>query len=684
MESKALAKMALVVIGTWCWPIYSAMGNDIRPPNVEMIDEFGVNMATGQVAIKQSTVSIGGDGGLTHHIQLYGNNFGDRGYGYYDGFAGTVRTVLSSDVAGIFQTNDAAKITHLRRTATQPQTNVESRVYVYRASGVSGQHEFALYNRDTKRYETLLPQVTYDPAKHELRAVGDSRHSLEIIRGDEGSSQYQYLWTMPDGTQNRYYRGYNNGKNYEVIYPNGFMVEYRHGAAITNTGLMIKYNYAENSGTNAWLNRNPSSVVGINLADSYCSPEVGQNCASEGWPTATFQWPEGTPDVFFVPHDTSRKVFSVTDQFGGESKYFYENHNVCLYQTIDVPPTLSQMCVDTNTGPREQWSPRLVAVKSSDSAVIDREFNYKNSFRLKKYQSASSGIGINGVFTYWLLNDKAGILTRATNRDRSTAYQEPMVGGSGASLTFSGNGNSVTVSNSYPGTLSTVRWRKSGQYNFEPLRNFLTNYTPVGEPTHSYSYDDRGNMDGKTIGGKTVLSAEYPTDCIDDNNNFFFRYCNKPTWVKDAKGNRTDYTYHEHSGQIHTVTKPAVSIGSTSVRPRITYDYSPLYAYYKKNSNTVERADSPIWKLTSEFTCRTTAATSSGCAGGDLDKVETRYYYGPQNGEPNNLFLRGVSVTAAGDTGTLETRVTCYEYDRFGNQTAETRPKGNATLTSCP
>ncbi|NCP12216.1 MAG: hypothetical protein GW859_09770, partial [Sphingomonadales bacterium] len=58
------------------------------------------------------------------------------------------------------------------------------------------------------------------------------------------------------------------------------------------------------------------------------------------------------------------------------------------------------------------------------------------------------------------------------------------------------------------------------------------------------------------------------------------------------------------------------------------------------------------------------------------DEVVTDYDYGPNSG-PNNLWLRGVAVTADGTT-----LRTCYGYDANGRKISETQP--NANLGSCP
>jgi hypothetical protein len=77
-------------------------------------------------------------------------------------------------------------------------------------------------------------------------------------------------------------------------------------------------------------------------------------------------------------------------------------------------------------------------------------------------------------------------------------------------------------------------------------------------------------------------------------------------------------------------------------------------------------------------TCRTTATVNGACAGGAADEVLTAYEYGPDTGAVgNNLMLRGVAVTADG-----QTLRTCYGYDRDGNKISETKPRAGLAVCS--
>ncbi len=202
----------------------------------------------------------------------------------------------------------------------------------------------------------------------------------------------------------------------------------------------------------------------------------------------------------------------------------------------------------------------------------------------------------------------------------------------------------------------------------------------------TYAYDGRGNIVTETTVPKSgsglpsvTKTASYPTDCTTSN----FKYCNKPTWIRDAKNNQTDLTYNPDNGLPLTVTKPADTNG---VRAQTRYTYVQRYAWVLNSSGGYVHASAPIWLLATESYCRTSAATgnpTAPCAAGSNDEVKTVYDYGPDSG-PNNLFLRGVAVTAetmVNGSLAMTTLRTCYGNDRNGHRIWTTKPRAN--LASC-
>mgnify|MGYP000896340783 CR=1 FL=1 len=210
-------------------------------------------------------------------------------------------------------------------------------------------------------------------------------------------------------------------------------------------------------------------------------------------------------------------------------------------------------------------------------------------------------------------------------------------------------------------------------FQYVTIKSLLQRITePEGNYTY-YTYGVRDNVTETRIVAKSgsglsdiVSTAAYPATCTN------YKTCDKPTSVTDARGNTTDYTYDTAHGGVLTETGPAVG----GIRPQKRYTYTQRYAWIKNSGGTYVQAPTPVWLLTAEEYCKTTAASGSSCAGGASDEVVTAYDYGPNSG-PNNLTLRGVVV----DSGGLNLR-TCFGYDSIGNRISQTEP--NAGLTSCP
>ena len=170
---------------------------------------------------------------------------------------------------------------------------------------------------------------------------------------------------------------------------------------------------------------------------------------------------------------------------------------------------------------------------------------------------------------------------------------------------------------------------------------------------------------GPSIPNITTDTRTFPSSCSPIT-------CNLPLTIMDANGNVTSYTYDPaHDGPL-TETNPADSAG---VHPVIRHNYAQRYAWVKDASGAYVTAASPVWLVTDDHTCRTSATVGTSCAAGASDETVIAYDYGPNSG-PNNLMLRGKTVTSNGTTYR-----TCYLYDDWGNKIAETSPR--AGLGSC-
>lgn len=155
----------------------------------------------------------------------------------------------------------------------------------------------------------------------------------------------------------------------------------------------------------------------------------------------------------------------------------------------------------------------------------------------------------------------------------------------------------------------------------------------------------------------------------------YMKQCGKPTSTTDAKGNVTNYTYSTAHGGVLTEMKPAPASGAA--RPLKLTTWIQKYAYVLSGGSLIPAA-SPAWVMASETVCQTAAGTSPSpvCDAAAPQRVTT-YEYGA-NGTANNLFVRGIAVTADGAT-----RRTCFTYDDLGRRISETKPRGTTGLTTC-
>ena len=186
----------------------------------------------------------------------------------------------------------------------------------------------------------------------------------------------------------------------------------------------------------------------------------------------------------------------------------------------------------------------------------------------------------------------------------------------------------------------------------------------------TFTYDSRHNITQKieyakpgTPGSPAPLTwtAGFSSDCPN------YLTCNRPNYIIDARGNRTDYTYDPTHGGIVTETGPA---DETGVRPQTRYTYTALYAQVKNASGALVNADTLVYKLTKVSTCRAaTVADPAACVGTSNETV-TEYTYAS-----NNLLKTSETVHPGGTAIHLDQPYsatnlwakTSYTYDTVGN-----------------
>jgi YD repeat-containing protein len=456
-----------------------------------------------------------------------------------------------------------------------------------------------------------------------------------------GTGTGKFIYTSGDGAQIVFASMPTNGTSHATPEswkePDGTTITYAANSVSTNRGVAIYFETPTGSGTTT------QKVCALNLTVYYL-PNV-TSC------------PSGVPTVTVVRQ--GERITSITSATGGVTNFTYgalsgngsDGHLTCVKEPGQSACTIQNVydnCDVAGTG--DYYDPEA---NGSRDRVISQTLATGETVG---YSYVSAALG-------------PGPITACRGN---------------ASATMTQGGSAVTEVDLGPPTLpgsvedpldrvSTMTWVGPGA-DFSELTRLKTYTTPEGTIVE-YTYDGRGNITQTRRKAKSgsgladiVTSATYPASC----SNIFT--CNKPLTTIDAKGSTTTYTYHSSHGGVLTESGPAVG----GVSPRKKYTYAQRYAWIKNASSGYSQASSPVWVLTEERTCRTsTLDLSAGtCSAGSGDLVTTAYDYGPNSG-PNNLWLRGVAVTADG-----QTLRTCYGYDGYGRKISETAP--NANLTSCP
>jgi hypothetical protein len=635
-----------------------AFADRLDPPPYDMINKHGVSAISGRPSPTLVDVTIGGKTlGLAHSISTYSGNMVNTGWGGDEHMAGLMGP--KDKFTGVLRLT-------LHHIPPGQQLNTAAWVYVMRASDFGGgSFDFSINSDGTF--------TAYN---------GDPRNMLEAVpaSGFEGPTM---VWTKPDGSTSVFssFAGFDARNLSNIGLPltikrnqaaNGFTIYYYGGeipqSVATNTGYQLKYIYSTQNTAVAnddpsntsipgvgWGEQSPRYVVAINAAVDYCiptgldpHPDVNSACPglTVNWPRATYTWPSGMPRSMFL----APASFVVTDSEGGVTEY--------KHAPFKKPSSL---------GDPNFRATRLVGIKSTRASIPEVTYDYDTELIVA---------GSNDLYSWYSSKGIASLKTSMSGSAKMT-YYSPYAGQYPGESRFGCSGMCVNLVDSHVdfGAWRIQSWDQE-VYLSKDRHNQLQGITDrLAGVTTVFGYDARYNINSIAKNSVPVQTAFYPSTC--DNR----KTCNQAIWIKDGNGNQTDFEYEPNSGQVSRVRKPAVIVDGVSVRPEIRYSYTPMYAYYKTGSTTYAPANVPVYLLTRERTCLTTAtmADGSGCVGGAADEVITDYDYGPVNA-PNNLELRGVTVSAYSE-GALQVRRTCYQYDNFGNRIGEIQPK--AGLASC-
>jgi RHS repeat-associated protein len=348
-------------------------------------------------------------------------------------------------------------------------------------------------------------------------------------------------------------------------------------------------------------------------------------------------------------------VSAVASSLGYQLRLGYTNRSVTdavvfNMATENCAPTAAT-CTLAGAWPRLSWDAangRLVDATgrwvhwgyTSNSSGAQVTFTYPSGRVLKFNQDSLSRVTSftdgKGTWTYQYPSPTGGA-TLAFNPDVPAPRQitwSTSTGLIGTDIPMAGQ-NAIAINYTYDAKKRVTRITRTN------------NTTGALLADSRYAYDLRGNLIETRQVSPTpgtpadiVVSAGFPSSCTNS------KMCNKPEYVTDARGNRTDMAYDPVHGGVTSMTLPPMPNG---VRPQTRFSYTAQSANYLNGSGAVI-AGAPAFLLTSTSQC----VTGSSCAGTAAEVKTTTVY------SANDALLPVSASTAAGDGSVSATTSSTY------------------------
>jgi len=583
---------------------------EITPPQYSATDHAGVNLMSGTKRHRVEDLSIGD---LSHSITSEGNSF----YIAQDSFVGGMYLDIASE-------------------------QVRGRqVSFHGSSDIFDDNGQSKKNSGATLKENSNGSYTYTSRNGTKVIIDPDIFAVPCATCGEGTVTKV---TFPDGrVWKMHYQKKSSGP-----------AHYRLSSVESSQGYKLFYEYVSNNTSSSHWGRT-KAVIGVNAAVDKCNSVSACRQSEHNWPEAKYSWSGHLADFGLKP-----LTFKVTDSGGQVTRF---KHGL-----VGTPSTINgkayYLSVITEViGPNSTGTP-------TEKYVYGRARDPQNTSKILKANRNESGIfkatirGETWDYYYWAFAPpnpgQRGARGGRTEGPRNNFSVDGLLGTEFLPIT------PTAISDGSSPNIDT--FLLTDDYN-----NHVYKVVYREGQSETYNYDDRGNVltkithpkPGSSLSPVTV-EANYSSGC---NNQ---KVCNKPNWVADAQGNRTDYVYHSPSGQVASITQPADAQG---VRPQVRYRYEQRYARYYNSQGQMVRASDPVWVRVEERYCQTSQATASGCAKNG-DEVVIEYRYGASS-QPNNLNLTERLIHSDG-----EVRRACYQYDRYGNRIGEIAP--TAGQTSCP
>lgn len=394
--------------------------------------------------------------------------------------------------------------------------------------------------------------------------------------------------------------------------------------------------------------------------------EMPQRCFKDGQPYFPGGWDEEDVECFApfrMTGVTSNASYAMRIEFESNQSSFnggfpapawYERKSVTFVDTSQVAcPAFG--C----SSPGAQW-PKVTYNRPS-SNILEISNSQAGNWRITR---SSNSISVRKPGRN---SDTLVITTGTANRvisvledGKTKNYSWTVVGGNNAvDMTDSDGPDGRVVSNPTTGRPTTIKDASGSTVTYTYDANGRVKRATFQEGNYvEYTRDARGNITTTTRVGKPssgvaniISSAAYDVTCANPLK------CNKPNYIIDERGKRTDYTYGTH-GLVTRVQRPAPA--SNQPRPTIDYSYSALYAKKLSGGALVNQTTSQ-WKPTLIRTC-STAATCAGSA--NEQRIAIAY-------DTPNLLPSSVSVSSG--NGAISA-TTAFAYDGRDNLISEDGP----------
>ncbi len=194
-----------------------------------------------------------------------------------------------------------------------------------------------------------------------------------------------------------------------------------------------------------------------------------------------------------------------------------------------------------------------------------------------------------------------------------------------------------------------------------------TSYDSTGRVTATYVVPKGGATNGAINPGAAIMTTtQYGATC-DFSGLTNIKYCNKPTSTTDANGITATFTYDANSGNVATVTLPAVN--GVQAQTRYTYTAQTPHSYNASGSFVAQPV---VYRLTTTSRCKSSNWTGSACGNGTTDERKTTVTY-------NNTNVLPYSTTTSVGDGSLPQTTTVAQYSDNGDVMVSQGLKQNAS-----